>query len=169
MDTPQDTPILRFQTFVVGLLLFAIFGVLAFILTSFGGPADQDPRAGLRLEARATADQASAEVLEPIGWLRPDRDQLTAAAAVVAERGEAAPSEIVVPGSPTAIRQMAAQPPAEEDEPAENDEQAPETTEPAEAEDAAPSAEPDESDPSDPSDEPADSADSENSDEPAAN
>lgn len=145
MDTPQDTPILRLQTFVVALLLFAIFGVLAFIMTSFGGPADPDPRAGLRIDARAAAEESSANVLEPIGWLRPDKDQLTAAAAVVGDRGEPAPTEFVVPGSPTAIKQAAAQPDEAAEE--ENGEETPE--EPSEP---TPSDESDESDESDPSD-----------------
>lgn len=150
MDTPQDTPILRLQTFVVALLLFAIFGVLAFIMTSFGGPADPDPRAGLRIDARTAAEESSANVLEPIGWLRPDTDQLTAAAAVVGDRGEPAPTEFVVPGSPTAIKQAAAQPDeeAEEENGEENGEETPD--EPAEEHEES-----DESDLSDDSEAPA--------------
>ena len=116
MDTPQDNPIIRLQTFVVALLLFAIFGVLGYLLTAFGGSVGEDPGAGLRLEARAAAEQSSAEILEPVGWVSPGPDQLEAAAAAIAARPAVAPSEIVVPGSPTAIEQGSAAAPEEQDQ-----------------------------------------------------
>jgi hypothetical protein len=145
METSQDTSILRFQTLVVALLLFAIFGVLAYLLTAFGGSPDQDPRAGLRLEARAAAEQASAEILEPIGWVEPDAARIESAAAAVAARPAPAPTSIVVPGSPTAIEQAAAAPPADEsDDPADPSDESGESGESGEsapADPAAPAAE----------------------------
>lgn len=156
MQTSQDTPILRFQTFVVALLLFAIFGVLGYILTAFGGSVDKDPRAGIRHEAREAARQSSADILAPIGWIEPKPEQLEAAAAALVSRPSAGPSSVVVPGSPTAIQQASAQP-AEEPEgenSAEPADESGESGESAPSDEPTPSDLPDPSDESDPSDAP---------------
>jgi hypothetical protein len=112
-NTPPEASLYdRFQTFVLGTLGFAAFGLLLLVLLFFRGCFAGDEG---KMSAEAEARQAKLDIvhteqaaeMEKLGLSgNEDAKAVEAALKAVAARPEGAKSEVVVLGSPTAMAKM---------------------------------------------------------------
>lgn len=110
MSAPIQTsaPSKTGATFLWILGSFAAFAVLLSIFQAVGGAKLEDPRAGFRLENRMEVQKAQEELISKMGLTDPAK-----AAGLIAQTAEAlkakkpAASAMVVPGSPTQLKQAA--------------------------------------------------------------
>ncbi len=108
-----DSPSKAGATFTWVLGAFASFAVLFWLIqTVFAKPGDRDPRAPERLANRAEIDGAQNELLGKLGLDDPARKAalFDKSLAALKARPQAA-SQQVVPGSPTQLKQAAAEAP----------------------------------------------------------
>lgn len=108
-----DSPSKAGATFTWVLGAFASFAVLFWLIqTVFAKPGDRDPRAPERLANRAEIDGAQTELLGKLGLDDPARKAalFDKSLAALKARPQAA-SQQVVPGSPTQLKQAAAEAP----------------------------------------------------------
>ncbi len=108
-----DSPSKAGATFTWVLGAFASFAVLFWLIqTVFAKPGDRDPRAPERLANRAEIDGAQAELLGKLGLEDPARKAALFDKSLTALKARPqAASQQVVPGSPTQLKQAAAEAP----------------------------------------------------------
>lgn len=108
-----DSPSKAGATFTWVLGAFASFAVLFWLIqTVFAKPGDRDPRAPERLANRAEIDGAQAELLGKLGLEDPARKAALFDKALTALKARPqGASQQVVPGSPTQLKQAAAEAP----------------------------------------------------------
>ncbi len=108
-----DSPSKAGATFTWVLAAFASFAVLFWLIqTVFVKPGDRDPRAPERLANRAEIDGAQVELLGKLGLEDPARKAALFDKALTALKARPqAASQQVVPGSPTQLKQAAAEAP----------------------------------------------------------
>lgn len=100
-------------TFLWILGSFAAFAVLLSILQAIGGAKSEDPRAAFRLENRMEIQGAQEELISKMGLADPSKASGLIAKTVEALKAKKpGASAMVVPGSPTQLKQAASAVPA---------------------------------------------------------
>ena len=113
MSAPEDTPWNRFVTFVVAAVIFASFGLATGAVLWIGGSDSWKELEGPAAEARALK-------IKEFGGVQDEIEADAATAVAILGESKAVKSEVVVPGSPTAMEQ-AKNPPEEAHDPTESE------------------------------------------------